>query len=170
MTKLEGLKDFIAFDFETTGFAPPCKIIEIGAVKVKKGSIVDKYQSLINPGCKIPYHITRITKIKDDMVSSAPSLETVLPDFLNFIEDLHLVAHNANFDMRFLRYYAQSMGYRIHNPVVCSLSLSKKRFPQLPKHDLASVAHHSQIINEDAHRALQDAMVVAKILLKMLHA
>ncbi len=160
-------KDFIAFDLETTGFAPPCKIIEIGAVKVLNGNIVEQVQTFVNPCSAIPKHITDITGINQMMVDKAPKIEDALPMFIHFIEFFPIAAHNASFDMKFIRSEANKLGYSVRNQVIDTLTLARRHFPRLDNHKLNTVARHIGVINQNEHRGLYDAMVVAEILLKI---
>ena len=102
--KGQKLRDtYVVFDLETTGFSPvKDKIIEIGAVKVEEGKITDKFSTFVNPKVPIPFEITRLTSITDEMVMNAPTIEEVLPEFLEFIDGAALVAHNAGFDVGFI--------------------------------------------------------------------
>ena len=94
---------YVVFDLETTGFSSiKDKIIEIGAVKVENGVITDKFSTFVNPKVPIPFEITQLTSITDDMVMDAPDIETILPQFLEFVGDAVLVAHNAGFDVSFI--------------------------------------------------------------------
>ena len=160
-------KDFIAFDFETTGFAPPCKIIEIGAVRVLDGLITEEFQTFINPCCAIPRQITELTGIHQHMVANAPIIESALLRFIIFLGDLPIAAHNASFDMKFLNYEANRLGYHLKNQVVDTLALSRAHFPRLNNHKLATVAQYIGITNEKEHRGLYDAIVVAGILARL---
>lgn len=160
-------KDFIAFDIETTGFAPPCKIIEIGAIKVVDFKIVEEFQTFVNPQCPIPGHITNLTGISFSMVADAPAIDQALPDFLSFAGNLPIAAHNASFDMRFICHYSKKLGYSINNQIIDTLALSRVHFPRLENHKLATIAKHVGVINEKEHRGLYDAQVVANILLKL---
>lgn len=160
-------RDFIAFDFETTGFAPPCKIIEIGAVKVLDGSIAEQFQTFVNPCCTIPRQITELTGINQQMLIKAPEIESALLRFLSFIGDLPIAAHNASFDMRFLQHEAKRLGHNIENQVIDTLMLSRVHFPGLHNHKLATVAQHMGVLNEREHRGIYDAMVVAGIMLRL---
>jgi len=159
---------FTVFDLETTGLKSiNDHIIEIGAVKIKDGKIVDEYSTLINPGEKIPPEITRITGITDDMVINSPLLEEVIDDFLSFIDDSVLTAHNARFDYGFLR----SALYRTGKPVVQyplldTVGLSRALFPELKNHKLNTVCDFLDINLEHHHRAVDDARATAQILLK----
>ena len=94
---------FVVFDIETTGFSPlTCRIIEIGAVRVEKGVITDRFSTFVNPKVPIPYRIEQLTSINDAMVMDAPDIETILPKFLEFCQGAVMVAHNAFFDMSFI--------------------------------------------------------------------
>ncbi|MGB8954614.1 MAG: exonuclease domain-containing protein, partial [Tumebacillaceae bacterium] len=103
---------YVIFDLETTGFnASSDKIIDIGAVKVVDGQITETFQRLVNPGTKIPAFIQELTGITNEDVKDAPSIEDVMPEFLPFIGDAILVAHNADFDMRFINEAFEESGY-----------------------------------------------------------
>ena len=118
---------FVAIDFETTGLRSSSDaIIEIGAVKFENGKFIDYFNSLVNPKITIPLTITKITGITNDMVENAPIIEQILPDFIDYIADYPLVAHNASFDMGFLLNNANK---EIKNPVVDTLQLSRNYFP-----------------------------------------
>ena len=158
---------FVAFDIETTGFAPPCKIIEIGAVKVVDRFITEKYQQLVDPEVMIPWKITSLTGITDNMVTGAPKINTALQGFIDFIGGLPIAAHNAKFDMSFIQYYSNECGYQIKNEVIDTLKLSRKYIPGLPSYKLSIVARHLSADRPDAHRALSDAMMVAGIMLSL---
>ncbi|MDF2571528.1 MAG: polC2 [Sporomusa sp.] len=160
-------KDFVAFDLETTGFAPPCKIIEIGAIKVLNNKIVDQYQSFVNPCCMIPFNIATLTGINQRMVEKAPQIEEALSLFIKFIEGLPIAAHNASFDMKFINYEAKRLGFPLTNQIIDTLALSRRHYPKLENHKLNTVARHIGVINELEHRGLYDAKVVAEILLKI---
>ena len=163
-------RDFIAFDLETTGFSPPCRIIEIGAVKVLQGHIVDEFQTFVNPKCSVPSHITRLTGIDYSMVANAPHIEEALPRFISFIGSFPIAAHNASFDMRFINYESKRLGYKIGNNVIDTLEMARRLYPLLKNHKLDTVARHVGVINELEHRGLYDAMAVAGILLKSISA
>ena len=106
------MNTYVVFDIETTGFSPlTCQIIEIGAVRVENGVITDRFSTFVNPKVPIPFQITQLTSITDQMVIGAPDIETVLPQFLEFIGDAALVAHNASFDVSFIEQKLQISGY-----------------------------------------------------------
>jgi len=158
--------EFVVFDLETTGLNPQKdKITEIGAVKIKEGKIINKFSAFVNPGIPIQSFIVKLTGITDEMVMDAPPIEQVLIEFMEFIEGTVLVAHNANFDMGFLKHNAKLMGEKIRNPYVDTLEMSRKMFPELGKYKLNLVAKHLGIELENHHRAVDDSMATAKIFL-----
>ena len=118
-----GLDDeIVVFDIETTGFNfRTDMIIEIGGVKVKEGKVTDKFNVLINPGIEIPPKIVELTGITTDMVTNAPLIEKALNDFLEFVGDLPLVAHNSNFDMGFIKFNAKKFDKKVDNMVIDTL-------------------------------------------------
>lgn len=158
---------FIAFDLETTGFAPPCRIIEIGAIKVNDGRVVDQFQTFVNPCCIIPGNITNLTGIDQRMVANAPKIEEALPGFIRFIGDLPIAAHNASFDMRFINYEVHKLNMSLKNKIIDTLVLSRQHFHGLENYKLNTVARHIGVVNKGEHRGIYDAMVVAEILIKL---
>ena len=169
--RLLSKSDFVVFDFETTGAkTPPCRVTEIGAVKVEKGEITDTFQSLVNPEVAIPSFITSLTSITDEMVRNAPKFAEIHEEFLGFIGDSVLVAHNAMFDMRFLNVEIEKVhpDHKIANPYLCTVRLGKKLVPEIENHKLATMSNYYGISLENHHRASDDAMATAKIFLKLL--
>ncbi len=163
------LDDFVVFDIETTGLsARNDKITEIGAVKIKNGIIIDKFEQLINPGIPIPSNITSLTGITDDMVADMPKIEDVLPEFLNFIGNSILVAHNASFDVGFIREACNHMKINLNNAVLDTLELSRALFPNLKSHKLNIIAKFLNVELINHHRAVDDAKATGDILIKML--
>ena len=162
---------FVVFDLETTGAkAPPCRITEIGAYRVKGGILADEFHTLVNPEMKIPPFITSLTGISDDMVSCAPKFHEVADAFLDFIGDSVLVAHNARFDLGFLnheigRVYEE---YRVANPSLCTVQLARKLLPHIENHKLKTVANYYSIDLVNHHRASDDARATAKIFVNLL--
>jgi len=160
-------KEFVAFDIETTGLdAEKDRIIEIGAVMIKDGKIIDEFSSFINPGIEIPHFIVQLTGITDEMVKDSPPIENVLADFLDFVGDKPLIAHNANFDVGFIRYNARKMGRVLNNPVIDTLQLSRNMFSDLKRHKLNIVAKHLNIDMGSHHRAVDDSRTAAQIFIK----
>lgn len=157
-------------DLETTGMSPLySRIIEIGIVKIQDMKITGSYKSFINPGCEIPYQITRLTGIKNEDVCNAPFIDEIIPDIQQFLGDTIICGHNLQFDIGFLNAAFRNYGYeKISNPVLCTLKLARKLCPDLSSKSLGSVVAHFGIVHKNVHRALGDATVTAKILLKMI--
>lgn len=165
--------EFVVFDLETTGAkTPPCRITEIGAYKIKNGAIVEEFQTLVNPETPIPPFITGLTGISDQMVKNAPRFAEIASDFLDFIGDSVLVAHNAHFDIRFLNHEIGRMfeDYRVGNPHLCTVNLSRKLLPDLENHRLHTVAEYYSIFIKNRHRAADDALATANIFCNFLVA
>jgi DNA polymerase III subunit alpha, Gram-positive type len=163
--------DYVVFDFETTGAkVPPCRVTEIGAYRVKDGKIVDEFQSLINPECEIPFFITQLTSITDSMVANAPKFAEIADELLKFIGDSVLVAHNAAFDMMFLNHEVGLIhqGYKMKNPQLCTVKLSRRLVPHIENHKLNTVAQHFCVDLTNHHRAAADAHATAKIFINLL--
>ena len=164
----ESLDDtYIVFDLETTGFsAIKDKIIEIGAVKVVAGEIVDRFSTFVNPKRPIPFEITQLTSITDEMVIGYPDIETILPEFLEFARGGVLVAHNAGFDVGFIE---QNCRYQDIEPdfvYVDTVALARVLLPTLSKYKLNIVAKALGISLENHHRAVDDASATAEIFVK----
>ncbi len=159
---------YVVFDIETTGLKPDsCQITEIGAVKIQNGEIVDKFSQLINPLCSIPYNITELTGITDDMVKDKPDISVVLPEFLDFCQGATVVAHNAGFDCGFIRYNAAALGLGFHNHVIDTLRLSREQFPDEKKHSLDVMCRRLGVELKNHHRAEDDAAATAAAFLKL---
>ena len=166
--KGQSLNDtYVVFDLETTGFSPiKDKIIEIGAVKVENGEITDKFSTFVNPKVPIPFKITNLTSITDEMVMEAPDIETILPQFLEFVGDAVLVAHNASFDVSFIE---QNCRYQDITPdftSVDTVAMARILLPTLSKFKLNVVANALHISLENHHRAVDDAGATAEIFVK----
>lgn len=158
---------FVVFDLETTGLHKNHnKIIEIGAVKIKRGEIIDSFNTFVNPHEKINYKIQQLTSITDEMVENAPSIEEILPEFIKFIGSAVLVAHNADFDAGFISSAANSMGITLDNTVLDTLSLAKVLLPDLTRHGLSSLVKHLNINLFNHHRAEDDAHATAIMFMK----
>ena len=160
---------YVVFDLETTGFSPiKDKIIEIGAVKVENGNITDKFSTFVNPKVPIPFEITQLTSITDQMVLDAPTIEKALPDFLKFVGDAVLVAHNASFDVSFIE---QNCRYQDITPdftSVDTVAMARILLPTLSKYKLNVVANALHISLENHHRAVDDAGATAEIFVKFI--
>ena len=169
--KGQGLEDetYVVFDLETTGFSPvKNRIIEIGAVKIYEGKIIDRFSSFVNPDVPIPYRIEKLTGISDKMVLAAPMVESVLPKFMDFIEDTILVAHNAAFDISFIKENCKRQHIEFTNTYIDTVGLSRVLFPQHAKHTLDAVAKILGVSLENHHRAIDDAQATAEIFQKMM--
>lgn len=166
--KGQGLEDsYVVFDLETTGFSSKNdKIIEIGAVKIQNGAIVDNFSEFVNPRRPIPYKITELTGINDDMVSDAQSIEDILPRFLEFIGDSIVVAHNAGFDCSFISKNCNDLGLSFEPTIVDTVPLCRFLYPELKSVKLNIVAKHLGVKLESHHRAVDDAKATADILLE----
>lgn len=159
--------EFVAFDLETTGLNPRTdRIIEIGAVKLKNGVIVDSFQTFVDPGMSIPPFITNLTHIDDAMVMGAPSIETALPEFHKFCDSAVLVAHNASFDASFILQKGSALGISFSNNVLDTLELSRTALPNIRSHKLDRLADYFSINMGSHHRADDDAATCANIMLE----
>lgn len=160
--------EFIVFDIETTGLSPAtCKITEIGAVKVKNGVVLDRFNMFVNPGVPIPENIVKLTGITDEMVADAPSITEVLPQFLAFTDGKMLVAHNAVFDTGFIRQAAEDIGVEFDNPYLDTLAMSRYMNPDLRNHKLDTLAKFYNLGEFNHHRACDDAEMLSQIFLCM---
>ena len=157
--------EFVAFDLETTGLNPGQEAItEIGAVRFRAGEILDTFQTFVNPGKPIPYAITNLTGIRDTDVADAPRPAEALRAFLAFAGDAPLVAHNAGFDMGFLRATAERAGIALDKVAIDTLPLAQALLPELKKHRLNLVAEHLGLPAFKHHRAVDDAKTVARMM------
>ena len=162
-------QDFVVFDIETTGFSPvENRIIEIGAVKVCGGKIVDRFSVFVNPEVPIPFEIEKLTGIKDDMVIDAEKIESVLPQFLSFCEGCMLVAHNAGFDMSFIMENCDRQGIAHDFTYVDTVGMARVMLPAQAKHTLDAVAKTLGVSLENHHRAVDDAEATAQIFVKLI--
>ena len=160
---------YVVFDLETTGFsAIKDRIIEIGAVKVQNGEIVDSFSTFVNPKIPIPFRITQLTSITDEMVMESPEIETILPQFLKFVGDAVLVAHNASFDVSFIEENCRQQGIEPDFTSVDTVGLARVLLPTLSKFKLNVVAKALNISQEHHHRAVDDARVTAEIYVKFI--
>lgn len=168
--KGQSLQDtYIVFDLETTGFGPVNdKIIEIGAVKVEKGEIIDRFSHFVNPEIPIPAKITELTSITDDQVRDAETIEVMLPKFLEFVGEAPLVAHNAGFDVGFITKKAAQQKIETDFTVIDTVSMARALLPRLSKFKLNLVAKELGISLENHHRAVDDAEATAEIFIKFI--
>ena len=151
------VKDYVVFDLETTGFdAKTCEIIEIGALKYKDDKLVDEFNILINPGKDIPSSITNITGINNEMVKDAPNIKEVLPKFIEFIEDLTLVAHNSSFDLSFIEENIKRLNLdMINNKNIDTVYLARKYIKETENSKLENLKKYFNL-EYGSHRSLED--------------
>ncbi|MBR2343236.1 MAG: PolC-type DNA polymerase III [Clostridia bacterium] len=161
--------EMVVFDIETTGLSSrSCKIIEIGAVKIAGGEIIDRMDIFVDPEEPISEEITRLTSITDDMVKGAPKEREAVETFLRFAGGSLLIAHNANFDVGFIRVAAERHGIEFNNTFLDTVGLSKYVNPELKNHKLDTIAKHYELGDFHHHRASDDAEVLARIFFVML--
>ena len=163
--------DFVVVDVEATGAkTPPNRLIELGAYRIRGGRIVDKFLSLVNPEIPIPRFVATLTGISNEMVKTAPLFALVAPQWLDFVNDSVLVAHNAPFDTSFLNHEISRVypGHRMINPHLCTVRLARRAFPELSNHRLDTIASHFSIPIVSRHRAGSDALATAEIFILLL--
>ena len=164
------IKDYVAFDLETTGLSLETdQIIEIGALKVKDGKVVDRFMEFIKPDKPISSTITSITGITNEMVADARKTEMVIRDFTEFCEDDVLVGHNIMFDYKFCKLYAQKCGYAFEKKGIDTLKIARKIHREFESKSLGALCEHYHITNQAAHRAYHDALATAKLYQCMAH-
>lgn len=160
----------VALDVETTGLnTRQDRIIEVGAVRIKGGEIIETFESMVNPGVPLPQEIIRITGITDQMLIDAPSVAQVLPRLMDFIGDCPVAAHNAKFDGGMLNSELARIGRQYDAPLIDTLVMAQKLYPSLSRYRLASVCKHLGVSLKNAHRAVHDAKATAECLAIMLH-
>ena len=161
--------DYVVFDLETTGFSPETnRIIEIGAVKVQNGKIVDKFSTFVNPQVPIPFRIEQLTSINDSMVIDAPVIADILPEFMKFCEGCVMVDHNADFDMSFIKKNCQRLDIPCKPTIVDTVALARVLLPNLNRFKLDTVAKALGVSLENHHRAVDDAGCTAEIFVKFI--
>uniref|UniRef100_UPI003FF072D0 PolC-type DNA polymerase III n=1 Tax=Agathobacter sp. TaxID=2021311 RepID=UPI003FF072D0 len=161
--------DYVVFDLETTGFSPEAnRIIEIGAVKVQNGAIVDKFSTFVNPEVPIPFRIEQLTSINDSMVIDAPVIADILPEFMKFCGGCVMVAHNADFDMSFIKKNCQRLDIPCAPTIVDTVALARVLLPNLNRFKLDTVAKALGVSLDNHHRAVDDAGCTAEIFVKFI--
>ncbi len=161
--------EFVVVDTETTGLRPgPDRVIEVAGIRLRGGTVVDSFHSLINPGRRLPLFIVKFTGITQDMLENAPTAKEIFPDFLEFIEDATLVGHNLGFDINFLAYETRLLGRACTLDGLDTILLARRFLPGLKRFKLDMVAAHLKIQTINRHRALGDAEVTAAVFLRML--
>lgn len=164
------IKDYVAFDLETTGLnCSTNEIIEIGALKVRDGKVVDRFNTLVHPKNPISPEITAITGITGEMTAGAPMAGEVIPAFLKFCEDDVLLGHNIMFDYKFTKIYTKRLGLPFEKQGIDTLKIARKVLKDLPSRSLEALCNHYNIVNVAAHRAYHDALATAKIYHLMAH-
>ena len=160
---------YCVLDLETTGFSAVTeKITEVGIMKVKNGEVIDEFSCFVNPEKPIPQRVVEVTNITDDMVKDAETIDKVFPKILEFLGDSVVVAHNAKFDVGFLKQNAKVLGYDFDYTVLDTLALAKDVFPEMKKYKLGKIADALGIVVEVAHRALDDVDTTVKVFNVML--
>lgn len=160
---------YCVLDLETTGFSAKTeKITEVGIMKLKDGEVIDQFACFVNPEKHIPQRVSEVTNITDDMVKDAETIDKVFPKILEFIDGSVIVAHNAGFDVGFLKQNAKNLGYKFDYTYLDTLSLAKDLFPDYKKYKLGKIAENLGIKVEVAHRALDDVDTTVKVFKVML--
>jgi len=161
--------EFVVFDVETTGLsASDDRLTEIGAVKVCGGLVVDTFSTMVNPQCPIPPRIVEITGITDQMVKDAPLEDTAVADFLKFAGNSVLVAHNAPFDMSFIKSACSRHGMRCENTYIDTVIMARALLPNSPNHKLDTVAKQLKLGDFNHHRASDDAEILSRIFMRFI--
>lgn len=152
------MKSFVAFDIETTGISPlDNRITEIGAVKIVDNEVVEKYNQLINPETPIPANIVSLTGITDDLVRNEPTINFVLPDFIDFCRGFDILGHNIKFDFSFIKTNAQKLNLSFEKNALDTLTISRKVLNELPSRRLGCLCEYYSIDYLNGHRAFNDA-------------
>ncbi|MCR5737003.1 MAG: 3'-5' exoribonuclease [Eubacterium sp.] len=160
------VKDYVCVDIETTGVNTKwSKIIEIGAVKVRNGEVVETFSELINPGEKLTPFITELTGITDEMLADKPGIEEVLPKFIAFAKEDVLLGHNLMFDFGFLKQNAVNLKQSFEKRGMDTLKIARKALPNLHSRGLEYLCNHYGILDENHHRAFNDAKVTSELYL-----
>ena len=161
----------VIFDTETTGLDTDLdRIIEFGAMKTLGGKVIDEFWSLVHTDIELTQNIVNLTGITQDMLEGQPTIDQVLPNFLQFIKGSIIVAHNAEFDMGMLKSAAGRLGYELNCPAFCTVKLARKTLPGLPKYNLDTLAEHFKLTFEARHRAVGDVKVLNGILHEILNS
>lgn len=167
----QSAKTTIVLDFETTGLSPDQgeRAIEIGAVKLVDGEIVDTFQRLMYPGKRINSFIEDYTGISNNMLKNAPPCAEVMREFTGFIHGFNLVAHNASFDSRFLDAELQRIGCNQQGEFACSMLIARRIYPEAPNHKLGTLVKYKDLPTDGTfHRALADSQMTAHLWLEMI--
>ena len=166
------LTEFVIFDVETTGLSPMDgdRIIEIAAVKVKGGQVVDQFYSLVNPQRPLPPEATRVNNITEDMITTAPVAGDILPQMIHFIGGACVAGHNVRFDLNFLCFELALIGRRLNDqtPAVDTLKMARELLPYLSNHKLAYLARSLGVVVNQTHRAMADVHLTVAVFLRLM--
>lgn len=161
--------EYCVFDLETTGISHYTeKITEIGIIKIKNGEIIDTFETFVNPEKPIPEEVVNVTHITDDMVKDSDTIDKIMPKVLEFMGDSVLVAHNADFDIGYMKYNCEKLGLPFHNTYIDTLRLAKSVYPEFGTYKLGKIASNLGIKVDVAHRALDDVKTLVSIFNKMI--
>lgn len=164
------IKDYVAFDLETSGLnCETDEIIEIGALKVKEGKVAERFNQFIRPKVPVTPQITAITGITNEMLEKAQPVEKVIPEFILFCRDEIMLGHNVMFDYKFTKVYAKRYGLPFEKKGIDTLKIARKVLPDLESKSLGALCEHYEIVNQAAHRAYHDALATAKIYHMLAH-
>lgn len=159
----------VVFDFETTGLDSNAdQIIEVGALKIENGEVVKEFSTLVDPGVEISEQVQNITGIDSAMLRGQPKIGDILGEFLDFFSASVLVAHNAEFDMAFLRAACRRQGVQLQWPALCTLKMARQLIPELGSKNLDTLAEHYELSFEARHRSIGDCKVTAAVMQEML--
>ncbi len=161
--------EYCVFDLETTGISHITeKITEIGIIKIKNGEIIDTFETFVNPEKPIPEEVVNVTHITDDMVKDAETIDKIMPKVLEFMGDSVLVAHNADFDIGYMKYNCEQLGLPFNNTHIDTLRLAKAIFPEFSRYKLGFIADKLGIRVDVAHRALDDVKTLVAVFKEMI--
>lgn len=162
------VQSFVAIDVETTGLSPEkYHIIEVGALKVRDGEVVETFSSLVNPGYELSSTIVNLTGITDEMLADAKSFKEIVDELEQFLGNEALLGHNVGFDYRFLKTEFMRAGKKFNHEVIDTLAIAKKLHSDLPSRSLESLCRHYGLYNPNAHRAFDDAKVTMDLYFEM---
>ena len=158
---------YVSIDLETTGLNPKRdRIIEIGAIRVEQGQIVEEFSTFVDPGRKLEERITELTGIRDEDLADAPQLDEVFPKLLEFMGELPLLGHSILFDYSFLKKAAVDRKLTFERSAVDTLQIARKYLPELPHRNLEYLCRYYEIPHH-AHRALEDAKATDQLFRKL---
>ncbi len=164
--------EYVVFDVETTGLSPQGgdRIVEIAAVRVRGGEIIDSFESLVNPQRDLPIEAQQINQINESMLAEAPTADKILPTIINFTGGACLVGHNVRFDLNFLCYELSLIGRKLREetPAIDTLKMAKEFLPHLTNFRLFHVAHSLGVTIEETHRALPDVKLTAMVMKRLM--